>query len=201
MRRNDVYFIGLGLKKLFEPYVEKCLIAGSVRREVPEVKDLELVIIPKTSVEQRLLGMEASVDGFYQWAASQPYIDWIKPGVSQIERNWPVKTGARYLRGMFSDEDDSGLKVDIFIANQDNFGIIATIRTGSNLFTQALMSRALRIKKRCQGGYLTNVDGTHIRTPYEEDVFTELGLKWLEPTARCPKTLEDAHQLVADLRL
>lgn len=200
MNRNDVYLTGLGLKKLFEPYCEKFLIAGSVRREVPEVKDLELVIVPKTSVEQRLLGVEGSVEGFYRWAASQTHIDWIKPGVAQIERNWPVKPNARYLRGMFSGSDDNGLKIDIFIANRDNYGAIATMRTGSNHFTHALMIRGIQVKKRCKGGYLTNSEGTPIETPYEKDFFEELGLEWLAPHKRNPKTLEEAHQMVAELR-
>ncbi len=47
MKLDKALEIAERTKKLLAPYCERIEIAGSIRRKKPEVKDIELVAIPK----------------------------------------------------------------------------------------------------------------------------------------------------------
>lgn len=171
------------------PFCERCEIAGSIRRGKPEVKDIEIVAIPKWIADPRppmtLFEVAATVERrnlLYEWAVGQTSLRWIKPGTAEIVW-WQPKPDGRYWRGLIAD----GLKLDLFLAQPDNFGIIMAIRTGSAEFSTALMARAKRMGLPCADGYLTR-GGERLATVEEQDVFALLELDYVEPPERrCTK--------------
>lgn len=149
-----------------KPYCERIEIAGSVRRRKPECKDIELVIIPKSS---DLFKLQAITD------------------------KWKLFKGS--ITGKYAQFYlPENIKLDLFIANKDNWGNIFLIRTGSADF-----NRYVIFKKLNEKGY-TSRNG--IVYPYfnpdepdidfsspvfireEEDMFNFLGMEFVKPEDR-----------------
>lgn len=109
-----------------KPYCEpgKCFVAGSVRREVWEVKDIEIVCMPRLKiVEQNNL--------FGESTGSSRVID---PGFVQAVNSWGAaikgKISEKYMQIYCGCTGDQ-INVDLFMPNDDNFFRILAIRTGS----------------------------------------------------------------------
>lgn len=164
------------------PSCHRVEIAGSIRRGKPEVKDVEIVCVPRW-IERPgtdLFGTPEPVNVLHDWAKTTNLVRWIKPGVSEII-DWEPKADGKYWRGILWQHGD--LKLDLFIAKPENFGAIYLIRTGSADFSQACVTHALRIGKRCVDGHFT-VGGEPVPTPTEESVFELLNLRYVEPARR-----------------
>lgn len=164
------------LLDLMRPDILRGEIAGSIRRQKADCRDIELVVIPRWEEEAdpaSLFGEPVRVNRLHEWATQTGSVQWIKPGTSEIEP-WPPKPEGKYWRGLLSD----GTKLDLFIATPENFGLILLIRTGSAEFSKAVVTHALRLGKPCNGGTLG------VPTPEEPDVFRVLGLQWVPPEAR-----------------
>jgi DNA polymerase/3'-5' exonuclease PolX len=151
-------------------------VAGSVRREKSNVKDIELVIIVN------------DYDDLYVRLATCGRF--IKPGVPDII-DWPPKTGAKYIRMLLNE----GVKLDIFVANSDNWGALFCMRTGSGVgpdgspFSGFIPTLFRRWKKVSKGGRMVNCmptmpDGLQLSVPEERDFFELLGVEWVEPKDR-----------------
>ena len=188
-------FIAQGLIKDMRPFCERIEIAGSIRREVEIVKDIELVCVPKIQVEEVPVGLfgetvKVETNLFHQWAMSagegRPL--WIKTGTSETIP-WAPKSDGKYWRGV---ERLSRMKIDIFLCTPVNWGAIFLIRTGNADFSQAVVTHGKNINRRFEGGKLT-IAGVPIETPEEEDVFRQLGLRYVEPKMR--RSVRDVRQL------
>lgn len=157
-------------------------IAGSIRREKTYVKDIELVIIP-----HHLPSLLARLDGLVVRGDLEP-----RTGKNDTRIGWGEKFRAAVYKKLYP--------VDIFIADEDNFGFIYWLRTGPGEANTRVMEV---LKYRCspvraRDGRLNWVEypedynsvndnyiTTHIiRTPEEVDVFTLLGLDYRKPTMR-----------------
>lgn len=145
------------IKAKLAPYCERIEIAGSVRREVTECKDIELVAVPdKYRLEQYLIEMKhKNLFIFY-------------------------KNGAKYKQFKYS-----GVTIDLFLAENNNFGWIYFIRTGS----KAWNIRAIKALEKkgivSEGGYLRNKSTKEkIITPLEQNIFDLLGCKFWEANRR-----------------
>lgn len=162
------------------PHCARIEIAGSIRRRVEEVKDIEIVAVPLLKDEETTGGLfpePVRTNLLYQWA-KRSGVNWIKPGTSEIVP-WKPKPDGKYWRALLP----AGIKLDLFIAGPENFGLIFAIRTGSKEFTTALVTRANEVGLPSVDGYLTR-DGARVETPEERDVFELLGLEWTEPALR-----------------
>lgn len=162
------------------PHCARVEIAGSIRRGCPEVKDIELVAVPLLKEEETTEGLfpeQVRVNMLYRWA-KRSGVTWIKSGTSRIVP-WQVKPDGKYWRGLLP----AGIKLDLFIADPANFGLIFAIRTGSAEFTTALVTRAKEVGLPSVDGYLTR-GGERVVTPEETDVFELLGLEWTDPARR-----------------
>jgi DNA polymerase/3'-5' exonuclease PolX len=171
------------LRDSLAPYCARVEIAGSIRRGKPEVKDVELVCVPKWEPSELtdLFGEPELLNRALVWAFDEEAfgrVQWIKPGTSEVIP-WEPKRDGKYWRGLLPN----GLKLDLFIAQPGNFGAIFLIRTGSAEFSQAIVTHAKRIGKPCREGWFTSDDAPHA-TPEESDVFDLLGLEYLSPEAR-----------------
>lgn len=169
------------LADLMSPYCERIEIAGSIRRYKSDVKDIELVASPKWIVEpdaSDLYGGMIRTNLLWEHLHAGRDIQWIKPGVPDAIP-WQIKPDGKYWRGLLPED----IKLDLFLASRDNFGIIYLIRTGSADFSAATVTHAKRIGKPCVGGYLTNEDGK-LYTPDEQSVFDALNLAYVKPENR-----------------
>lgn len=162
--------------KTLSPFCSRIEIAGSIRREKEDVKDIEIVAI---------------VDDYQGlFKAMRIHGVFIKPGVPDIQE-WEPKENAKYLRVLL----DGGIKLDLFIATMDNWGPLFCMRTGSGIgpngspFSGFIPAMFKRWKKVSGGGKMvgcmpTMPDGLQLICQEEKDYFELLGVKWVEPKDR-----------------
>lgn len=179
MKLADARRIAERLVSEMSPYCERIEIAGSIRREKAEVKDIEIVAVPRWTVDTEKIQLfdVAQVNLLYRWATHN--LRWIKPGTAEIV-DWMPKADGKYWRALV----DEGIKLDLFITTLEQWGIIFMIRTGSAEYSRGLMTYAkLCTPYRVQDGHLT-LDGQPVPTFEEEDVFAALGTEYVSPRER-----------------
>jgi DNA polymerase (family X) len=155
---------------LLKPYCERIAVAGSIRREKPDVGDVEICLIP--AMQPDLLG---------EWHYSP---DLISEALTNDGFVLP-KNGDHFKQAKLPN---GGVTFDIFLTTPECWGVIFTIRTGCAEFSHKLVT------PRNQGGllpsYLRVKDGrvwhgnTVMDTPSEEDFFRVIGLPWIPPENR-----------------
>jgi len=143
------------------PHCFRIEIAGSIRREKPEVKDIEIVAIPR------------------------PYesIGIFQTGIATVVNQWPKVKGelpCKYTQRLLPE----GIKLDLFFANKNNWGLIFAIRTGSAEYSHQILAKGW-VAKGCKSirGHLY-YHGHTVQTSEEEDIFKLIGIPWTEPSKR-----------------
>lgn len=130
------------------------------------MKDIELVAIPR-QVPTGLFGDELVTD----------------PGFCAVVNQWPAVKGTpedKYTQRRLPE----GIILDLFMAAPDNWGYILAIRTGSAAFSRHILGASwVRAGYRSVGGML-HKDGALIPVREECDLFTLLGIPWVDPQAR-----------------
>ncbi len=193
---NSARKIAETLVEEMTPYCEKIIIAGSIRRGKPEVKDIEIVAVPRwDDIAEHTGDLFEPVkmvpqNELYHWALRGVHgIQWIKPGTHKIIP-WLPKENGKYWRGLI-ELGDARIKLDLFLANPDNFGAISVIRTGPAEFSSALMAHLKHnTKYRVQDGHLTiAATGTIVGCSTEESFFENAGLKWIPVADRSASDL------------
>jgi DNA polymerase/3'-5' exonuclease PolX len=171
------------------PFCERCEIAGSVRRQKSQPKDIEIVAIPRwTEVPDPtdLFGEKMTrINQLYINLTFRVDLVWIKPGTRDLVP-WNIDPKGKYWRGLLgkcSSEVGDDVVLDLFLVKPENWGIQFAIRTGNAEFSQGLVTRAKRIGYPCIDGYLTD-QGRRIETREEQDVFDLLNINWVEPHLR-----------------
>lgn len=181
MQLLEAEAIARGIMADIEPHCVKARIAGSIRRRKSEVKDIELVVIPKWTTQadpSDLFGeREICVNALHQ--AMQGRYQFIKPGTPDI-LPWEAKPDGKYWRIYLPDVE---MKLDLFLCSERNWGAIYLIRTGSAEFSHAVATHAQRIGRPFENGHLT-IAGLPVDTPIERHVFDTLSLCYVEPAAR-----------------
>lgn len=156
---------------------ERIMVAGSVRRRKSICKDIEIVAVPFKEVG--LFGMEIG-----------SLLDPILDRLEEQERLTFLKNGPRYKQ-LWLEKPKA--KVDLFLCEPDEFGVLMAIRTGPKGFSHRLVTREENLTVDGYGllpkGW--NIrdcrllkDGVPVPTPNEEDVFRELGLPFMDPWER-----------------
>jgi DNA polymerase (family 10) len=145
------------LVALFKPCCIRIEIAGSIRRQKEECKDIELVCIPdRWKLEVYLKGL-----------ANKGRIIFKKNGQAYKQFKW------------------RGIMIDLFIAHADNWGWIFMLRTGSKNYNirlvNALKKRYGIVSKN---GYLYNKAGEKLTIREEQEVFDLLKCNFIEPVNR-----------------
>jgi DNA polymerase/3'-5' exonuclease PolX len=148
------------------PYCKRIETAGSIRRLRSEVKDIEIVYIPKLACLIDLANCFA--------------------GWSRLKG----KPTGRYMQFLLPE----GIKLDLFQANEKNWGLIYAIRTGSARFSRDILAKGwvkkgyssehgilYPIEMACEG----ELDYKHpVYIKEEKDLFDFIGLAWVEPKER-----------------
>ena len=157
---------------------ERIEIAGSLRRGVPEVSDVELVCVP--IVQADLFGAptgqcrltRAVADGlsFGRWSWRTETHPPPK-SLAAPRRYWPLVV--------------DGVPLDLFACRQPaSFAALLAIRTGPAAFSQRLVTDCQRYGLRCAEGRLVREDGSTLDTPTERDFLAACGSPWVEPSER-----------------
>ena len=158
------------LKARLEPYCERVEIAGSLRRQMPEVGDIELLVIPKHEGKVDLL--------------SKALKHLIFQGILDYRRN---KRGSLMYgpKNKFLLHRASGIPVDIFTTNDECWPMALAIRTGpkeSNIaIATAAQRRGWRLKSYGDG---FDTPKGHVRCHSEREVFELVGLPYRLPEER-----------------
>lgn len=177
------------------PCCDRIEIAGSIRRGKPQVKDIEIVAIPKRlqAIDESDLFGESmtTINLLHQWATTElpSSLQWIKTGTHEIVP-WFVQADGKYWRGYIPQHD---IKVDIFLTEPDRWGATYLVRTGSAEFNAALLQFAKGKSYRFDdGGFCheaANGKLTPLPVPEEADIFRRLGLDFIPPTDRINATV------------
>ena len=200
MELHDAEMIARRLVEQLAPACLACVVAGSIRRWKPDVKDIEIVCVPsmETAALPDLFGFGADASTSSTLAASRldPILDDLKrAGVLSIDPAH-VRNGPKYKRYLVQDLDTPAgfvrIALDLFLTDADSFGNILAIRTGNAEFSRALVTQ------RRQGGlmpsYLSHHDGRlwngsqALCCPDEATFFSHL---WL-PAEIDPATRDEA---------
>lgn len=176
---------------LIGPYCERIDIAGSVRREVATIHDIDIVCQsrPARPVFGDLASLQPALYGFIEHLPLEPcHPDWLAQCTCRSNKAGAGKRWRRLVIG--------GLHVDLWIVRPPaQYGTILFLRTGPERFTHTAVSA------RSVGGWRPRnikFEGGAIRcrrdakldtwdvvsTPDEQDVFRVLGQPFVAPASR-----------------
>lgn len=145
----------------------RCEVVGSIRRGKMEVGDIELLI----HADARLERIDAEGAGDAMFGAPQATYRWIKNG----KKYHQLEHVAR------------GYKIDIFRADDRNWGSQMIIRTGPAEFSTRFVV-ALRQRGNPHGdtetGYVNDSSGAIVPCPDEETAFRLAGWNVIDPGER-----------------
>lgn len=169
------------------PHCERVEVAGSIRRCKPQVKDIEIVAIPKLGEFTDLL-QEHRHNLLHDWARQVDTTDkvhWIKAGQNWNERKM-VNPDGRYWRGLMVEASlklQEPIKLDLFLTTTETWGCTFLIRTGPADYSTRIVSNA-RPNYYFADGKMFDRHGQVVLTPEENDVYLALGLPFLRPEQR-----------------
>lgn len=160
MQYQQALEIAEKVKKELEPHCERIEIAGSIRRRKPEVKDIEIVAIPK------------------------PYgIGLLKSGIVLVVEKWKKVRGnfpCKYTQRILPE----GIKLDLFFATKENWGQILAIRTGSAGYSHKVLAVGwVKVGYKSKEGTLYK-DDKPIEVREEIDLFKLIGIEYVKPEQR-----------------
>jgi DNA polymerase/3'-5' exonuclease PolX len=159
----EAYAIALKVLEELRPHCSRIEIAGSLRRKKPEVGDIEIVAVPL------------------------PYSTGIfESGIATVVNKWEIVKGAlefgktKYTQRILPE----GIKLDLFIAEEGNWGSIFAIRTGSADYSHKVLANGwVRQGFKSDGGYLYR-EGEKYEVREEEDLFRFIGIPYVKPEDR-----------------
>lgn len=160
MKLEEAESIARGVVAELRPHCRRAEIAGSIRRRCAEVGDIEIVAIPK----------EYDVGLF-------------ESGVAKVVNKWRKVKGelpCKYTQRMLPE----GIKLDLFFATRENWGLIYAIRTGPAEFSHEVLARGwVANGYRSVDGMLT-MHGKPVVCMEEHHLFARAGLEWIQPHLR-----------------
>jgi DNA polymerase/3'-5' exonuclease PolX len=182
-------FIAYRSLQLLSPHCHLIEVAGSIRREQPQVKDIEIICLPKKEfVKTDLFGGGFETNSL-QFVATLESIT-----SKRLKGSW---NDGRYVKSILKGD----FPLDLFMPVPEDYYRQLAIRTGSSSYSHNVIARAwlrkgwcgsdkgLRKVADCQqtphGWKCLNENGE--KPPQwisEKDFFDWLGIKYLEPKFR-----------------
>lgn len=155
---------------ILEPFCERIVIAGSIRRQKPEVRDIELLAIPKYVEGADMLDARIR---------SMVYYEMLGYRLNKLGR----KTyGAK---NKLLVHVPSGIGIDLFSTTAECWPVALFVRTGGKVTNQQVSMAALRKgwQFHAYGRGFTTPDG-EIVCHSEHDIFKAVGWPYKEPWER-----------------
>jgi DNA polymerase/3'-5' exonuclease PolX len=184
--------------EILTPYCSIINIAGSIRREKPEVKDVEIVAIVKRYFHQ---------DGLFgdgKWLIDPGFEVTIKKIAQTIIKGKP---DGRYMQIRLKEYNNSSMMLDLFLPDPPDYWRQFAIRTGSASYTHEVIAagwrkkgwcgsdQGLRLQKDCepvknalelQTGWKCINDQAELPPEWksEEQFFEWIAVPWIDPRLR-----------------
>lgn len=195
MQLQEAKDIAVGLWERLNPHCDICKVAGSIRREKPEVKDIEIVCLPKMVMGKDLFGKDTV-------AVRSQEFDKIVSSLGEIVKG---KFGGKYMQVKLKEWD---IVLDLFTPDDFDFYRQFAIRTGSADWTSRYIAGGwkkigwcgsdvgLRLQSQCEGTkgpdgktkWRFNVPKAQELLPphwkSEREFFEWIKLPWVEPKNR-----------------
>lgn len=170
MKLQTALPIAQRIQSLLAPHCIKCEIAGSIRRQKDDVKDIEIVCIPKTHGK--------SIRRISSWHTSVFNLGKILSGKLKQGKHIKIRL-------------PENIKLDLFVAKPDNYGFIKLIRTGSSEFSKGVMIEFNKLGYTSENGYIKpqnalelGISPENFIFEEEQDVFDFLDLPYIQPVDR-----------------
>lgn len=151
------------IKAQLAPHCHRIEIGGSIRRKKPEVKDIEIIAIPK----------DYNV-GLFESGIATVVNKWVK-----VKGDLPCKYTQREL--------PEGIKLDLFFATEETWGMVLAIRTGSANFSMKMGVAWSKKGYVSSNNYFSKRDESNTEKfsfKEEKDLFEFLGIPYVEPEFR-----------------
>lgn len=174
---------------LLEPGCDRIAIAGSIRRQKAQVRDIELVASPRI----------VPTDDGGLWGATVD-VDLLDERVGELLSDRAIPLGRRVVtlhRANGSTEashrmgprfkalEYRGLPVDLFIVRPPaEWGVVFALRTGPGDWNTRLVTDARNYLRRVADGCVLYAAGQRVPCPEEEDFFAGLVQEWVDPPDR-----------------
>lgn len=158
------------LLELLKPACDRIEIAGSIRRQKPDVGDIELLVIPKFN------GVVDLLDQKLKWLIGTRVLEY-RPNKKGSIVYGPKNKLLRHV--------DSGIGIDIFSTDERCWPVALVVRTGPKESNIAIATAAQRRGWRLEayGAGFDTPEGL-IRCKSERDVFELVGLPYKKPWER-----------------
>ena len=158
------------IKAVLESSCERIVIAGSIRRQKPDIGDIELLCIPKYTDGVDML--DAKIRTLICFDMLGYRLNKLGSKVYGPKNKLLVHL-------------PSGIGVDIFSTTEDEWPVSLVVRTGGKSTNQEIATRALErgMKFRAYGDGFDTPDG-HLPCRSEQEVFKAVGLRYLKPYER-----------------
>jgi DNA polymerase/3'-5' exonuclease PolX len=189
---SEAFQIAENIVKLLKPHCEKIDIAGSIRRKKSEVKDIEIVCLPKLVALKDMFGYD---EGIIR-----------TPLFAKIVENELGKVIKGNSDGKMMVIDLGMIKLDLFMPDAADYYRQLSIRTGSAEFSHNVIAKGWMKKGWCgtDKGLRKITDCKETKTPdgkskwkciaenpelppvwqSENEFFEWLGIKYVEPEER-----------------
>lgn len=193
MKLEKALPIATKVLELLKPDCDKIHIAGSIRRELPDVKDIEIVCLPSVDIHRDMFGVEVGRIRKKDFVLNATCIGKGLKG-SAVD--------GRYKQIAL----DEGIILDLFMPDEKDFYRQLAIRTGSSWFSKNVLAVGwtrlgwcgtefgLRKMSDCQMVKTPDlkvkwkvVNNGGVKPPVwqsEEEFFEWLRIKWVEPKNR-----------------
>jgi DNA polymerase (family 10) len=158
-----------------QPHCARLEIAGSIRRERPVCNDVDIVCIPNVIEERDMLGATIRRTNYLL----QFLQEYVRTSIN----------GARFQSGGEKEGKSVILQLpkcqlDIWFAEEKNFGTRLLCRTGSKEHNILLAQRAIDLGRSWNPYEGVMVDGQLRPAAIEQEVYDALKLPWIEPRDR-----------------
>jgi DNA polymerase/3'-5' exonuclease PolX len=142
------------------PFCDRLNIAGSIRRQKQDVKDIEIICLPKTYEEKDLFGETSEV------RRSEEF----KITVMQFGKVLKGKPSGRYMQ----IELEAGINLDLFIPQEHDYYRQYAIRTGSSQYSNLIIATAWK-----KLGWCGTEDGLRKMSECDEIKLPDNKSKWI----------------------
>lgn len=164
------------------PGCHKIAVAGSIRRGVAKVKDIELVAIPRMGVD--LFGEPTGQDELIRCLRKQVAageLAW-RQSDGCVGKEPTTIAGGKFYRLVTCDD----MPVDLFVVRPPaQWGAIFAIRTGPADYARKLVTRAREHRLQCRDGRLVSLaDGSPRQTVTERAFVEACGFPYVSPRDR-----------------
>jgi len=159
------------IKAILESSCERIVVAGSIRRQKPDVGDIELLCIPKYI---------AGVDMLDAKIQTMIHFDMLGYRLNKL--------GSKVYgpKNKLLVHLPSGIGVDVFSTPEECWPVALVVRTGGERTNKEIASRAIEhgMRFHAYGRGFTRADGSELVCQSEADVFRAVGLAYREPWER-----------------